>query len=71
MHNEEHGGVILWWGPGVSTGTVDELERFYRASPVAMLGTPIADALGLPRDTARELAAERLRARLDFYHPRG
>jgi AcrR family transcriptional regulator len=37
----------------------------------ALLGTPIADSLGLPRDTARELAADRLRARLDFNHPRG
>ena len=31
----------------------------------SLLGTPIADTLGLPRDTARELAADRLRARLD------
>ena len=30
----------------------------------ALLGAPIADALALPRDTARELAAERLRQRL-------
>src|SRR3954471_15640811 len=33
----------------------------------ALLGAPFADALGLKRDTARELAAERLRARLDLY----
>src|SRR3982750_491513 len=37
----------------------------------ALLGTPIADSLGLPRDTARALAADRLRARLDLDHPRG
>jgi AcrR family transcriptional regulator len=36
----------------------------------ALLGAPIADALGLPRDTARELAAERLRQRLAIDHPR-
>ena len=35
----------------------------------SLLGGPIADALGLPRDTARALAAERLRARLDADHP--
>jgi AcrR family transcriptional regulator len=35
----------------------------------ALLGAPIADALGLPRDTARELAAERLRQRLAIDHP--
>jgi len=31
----------------------------------SLLGAPIAEALHLPRDTARELAAERLRHRLD------
>jgi len=31
----------------------------------ALLGPAIADALGLPHDTARELAAERLRARIE------
>jgi AcrR family transcriptional regulator len=35
----------------------------------ALLGEPIADALGLPRDTARELAAERLRQRIAIDHP--
>jgi hypothetical protein len=30
----------------------------------SLLGGPIAEALGLPHDTARELAAERLRYRL-------
>ena len=36
----------------------------------ALLGAPIAEALGLKRDTARELAADRLRARLELYrHP--
>jgi AcrR family transcriptional regulator len=37
----------------------------------ALLGTAIADALDLPHDTARELAAERLRARIEATHPRG
>jgi AcrR family transcriptional regulator len=37
----------------------------------SLLGTPIADALGLPRDTARDLAAQRLRHRLEGDHPRG
>jgi AcrR family transcriptional regulator len=37
----------------------------------SLLGTPIADALGLPRDTARELAAERLRQRLEIDHANG
>ena len=33
----------------------------------SLLGGPIAEALGLRRQTARELAAERLRARLELY----
>jgi len=35
----------------------------------ALLGQPIAEALDLPTDTARELAAERLRVQLDRDHP--
>ena len=35
----------------------------------SLLGAPIAEALGLPRDTARELAAERLRQRLEQDRP--
>ena len=42
VHNEEHGGVIIWWGPKVPSSTVDELEAFYRKDPVGVLGTPIA-----------------------------
>src|SRR3954464_4740297 len=37
----------------------------------SLLGPPIALALGLPRDSARELAAQRLRHRLEVQHPRG
>jgi AcrR family transcriptional regulator len=37
----------------------------------ALLGTAIADSLDLPHDTARALAADRLRARLQTDHPPG
>jgi AcrR family transcriptional regulator len=37
----------------------------------ALLGAPFADGLGLPHDTARKLAAERLRARLDAARQKG
>ena len=37
----------------------------------SLLGPPIALALGLPRDAARELAAQRLRHRLEAEHPKG
>jgi hypothetical protein len=42
VHNEEHGGMIIWWGPDVPASTVDQLEAFYQESPEGMLGTPIA-----------------------------
>jgi hypothetical protein len=42
VHNEEHGGVIIWWGPDVPKATVDQLAQFYKQQPVAMFGTPIA-----------------------------
>jgi hypothetical protein len=42
VHNEEHGGVILWWGNKVPTATIDKLRAFYNESPNAMLGTPYA-----------------------------
>jgi hypothetical protein len=35
----------------------------------SLLGPPIAEALGLPRDAARELAAQRLRHRLEVEQP--
>jgi AcrR family transcriptional regulator len=37
----------------------------------SLLGPPIAEALGLPRDAARELAAQRLRHRLEVEHHGG
>lgn len=37
----------------------------------SLLGPEIAGALGLPRDAARELAAQRLRHRLEAEHPKG
>jgi hypothetical protein len=40
VHNLEHGGVAIWWGPKVPAATVDQLETFYRESPDGMIGTP-------------------------------
>jgi AcrR family transcriptional regulator len=37
----------------------------------SLLGPTIAEALNLPRDSARELAAQRLRHRLEAEHPHG
>ena len=40
VHNEEHGGVIIWWGSKVPKSEVDKLAAFYESSPDAMFGTP-------------------------------
>jgi hypothetical protein len=42
VHNEEHGGVIIWWGPNVPKSTVDQLQAFYNQQPDGMFGTPYA-----------------------------
>ncbi len=42
VHNEEHGGVIVWYGQKVSQATVAALQEFYNEDPVSMLVTPLA-----------------------------
>ena len=42
VHNQEHGGVILWWGNKVPSSTIDQMRAFYSSSPNGMLGTPLA-----------------------------
>jgi len=41
VHNEEHGAVVLWWGPKVSPATVTQLQNFYNEQPVGVFGTPL------------------------------
>jgi hypothetical protein len=41
VHNEEHGGVVIWWGPQVPAATVARLKRFYEEQPVGVFGTPL------------------------------
>jgi hypothetical protein len=40
VHNEEHGGVVLWWGSKVSSATVQQLRDFYLEQPDGSFGTP-------------------------------
>jgi|1186.fasta_scaffold14374_3 hypothetical protein len=42
VHNQEHGGVILWWGTQVPKSTVDKVHAFYDSSPESMVGSPLA-----------------------------
>ena len=44
VHNEEHGGIVIWVGPDVSEAERQRISSFYDESPNAMLVTPIADA---------------------------
>ena len=46
VHNEEHGGVVLWWGSGVSAATVAKLKAFYLQQPTGSFGTPYASLGG-------------------------
>ena len=45
------------------------LKLVLQALGDSLLGQPISDALGLPRDAARTLAADSLRRRLEAAHP--
>lgn len=41
VHNEEHGGVVLWWGPQTPASEVDKLRDFYTSDPVGVVATEI------------------------------
>jgi AcrR family transcriptional regulator len=55
-HEEHHVGETTLWLVLAALGD-------------SLLGAPIAEALSMDRDTARQLAAERLRFQLDSVHP--
>jgi Protein of unknown function (DUF3105) len=39
VHNEEHGGVVEWWGSKVPSSTVAKLQAFYDEQPIGGFGT--------------------------------
>jgi uncharacterized protein DUF3105 len=41
VHNLEHGGIVIFYGKDVSSAQIDQLRRFYRDDPVAMLLAPL------------------------------
>jgi Protein of unknown function (DUF3105) len=43
VHNEEHGGIVIWVGPDVSAAERKQISDFYDESPNAILVTPIDD----------------------------
>jgi hypothetical protein len=42
VHNQEHGGMIIWYGPKVSDATKAQLRSFWQESPNGILATPYA-----------------------------
>jgi hypothetical protein len=46
VHDEEHGGVVLWWGPQAPKSEIEKLRAFYTESPNSMFGTPIGTIKG-------------------------
>jgi hypothetical protein len=50
VHNLEHGGIVIFYGKDVSQAQIDQLRRFYRDDPAAMLLAPLprlADKIAL------------------------
>jgi hypothetical protein len=40
VHNQEHGGMVIWWGNKVPASTVAKLREFYNQDPVSIVGSP-------------------------------
>ena len=43
VHNEEHGGIVIWVGPKVSAAERTLISDFYDSDPTGILVTPIED----------------------------
>jgi hypothetical protein len=46
VHNEELGGVVLWWGRQTPKSEIDAMQSFYYSSPNSMFGTPLGTING-------------------------
>ena len=44
VHNEEHGGVIVWYGENISPAERAKIDEFYDQSPEAILVTPMTNS---------------------------
>jgi hypothetical protein len=42
VHNLEHGGIVIHYGPNVPNGTVEQLGEFYRDDPNGVVIAPLA-----------------------------
>jgi len=41
VHNLEHGGIVIQYGPGVPKDTITKIGDFYQSDPVALLVAPL------------------------------
>jgi hypothetical protein len=44
LHNLEHGGMAVWYGPGISLADRGSLDAFYADDPNGVVITPLADS---------------------------
>jgi Protein of unknown function (DUF3105) len=43
VHNQEHGGIVVWYGPKISEADRQKIDQFYQQSPNAILVTPLVE----------------------------
>ena len=43
VHNLEHGGIAIWYGPDISLADREALDRFYEEDENGIIITPIPD----------------------------
>jgi hypothetical protein len=43
VHNQEHGGVVVWYGTKISRADRQKIDQFYEQSPNAIVVTPLVD----------------------------
>jgi hypothetical protein len=44
VHNEEHGGLIIWYGEDITAAERENINEFYDSSPNGVLVTPFSDS---------------------------
>jgi Protein of unknown function (DUF3105) len=43
VHNLEHGGIVIWYGPGIAAKDRDALDRFYDEDENGVIISPLRD----------------------------
>ena len=70
VHNEEHGAVVIWWGPKVAKATVDQLELDRFALYVFDYGAPVGYRMASARpERVSAIVSQNGNAYLDGFSP--